>query len=117
MRLAEQHCVACRGGLPRLAEAELSAGLEELQGWMLGDGATRLQRSFRFLDFAEAMRFVDAMAAVAEEEQHHPDFSVHWNRVEVTIWTHDAGGLTANDLVLAARLGALPEGQGAPAAS
>jgi 4a-hydroxytetrahydrobiopterin dehydratase len=55
------------------------------------------------------MRFVDAMAALAEREGHHPDFAVHWNRVDVTIWTHDAGGLTENDLVLAAHLGALPE--------
>jgi len=109
MRLTEQHCVSCRGGLPRLSEAALAAGLDDLDGWALADGATRLQRTFRFRDFAGALRFVNAMAAVAEREGHHPDFSVRWNRVEVTLWTHDAGGLTTNDLVLAAHLGALPE--------
>jgi 4a-hydroxytetrahydrobiopterin dehydratase len=75
----------------------------------VGAGATRLRRTFRFRDFAEAMRFVNAMAEVAEREGHHPDFAVHWNVVEVTIWTHDVGGLTENDLVLAALVGALPE--------
>ena len=115
MRLLDQHCHPGRGGLSRLGESALAAGLEELDGWALADGATRLQRSFRLRDFAEAMRFVDAMAAVAEREGHHPDFSVHWSRVDVTLWTHDAGGLTQNDLVLAARLGALPEARGAAA--
>lgn len=109
MPLVDRHCVACRGGLPRLGEEALAAGLAELPGWALADGSTRLRRTFRFRDFAEAMRFVNAMAALAEREGHHPDFAVHWNRVDVTIWTHDAGGLTENDLVLAAQVGALPE--------
>jgi 4a-hydroxytetrahydrobiopterin dehydratase len=113
MALADRHCASCRGGLPRLGEAALAAGLAELPGWALGGGATRLERSFRFRDFAGAMRFVNAMAALAEREGHHPDFAVHWSRVDVTIWTHDAGGLTDNDLVLAALVGALPEA-GAP---
>ena len=112
MALADRHCVSCRGGLPRLAEAALAAGLDELPGWSLTDGASHLSRTFRFRDFAGAMRFVDAMAAVAEREGHHPDFAVHWNLVEVTLWTHDSGGLTENDLVLAAQLGALPEARG-----
>ncbi len=115
MALADRHCVACRGGLPRLDEGALGAGLLELPGWTLDEERTRLRRAFRFRDFAGAMRFVNAMAAVAEGEGHHPDFAVHWNRVEVTIWTHDAGGLTENDLILAARIGALPEARG-PAA-
>jgi 4a-hydroxytetrahydrobiopterin dehydratase len=53
------------------------------------------------------MRFVNAMANVAEAEGHHPDFCVHWNRVDVTIWTHAVGGLTENDFVLAAKVGRL----------
>jgi 4a-hydroxytetrahydrobiopterin dehydratase len=110
--LAERHCVSCRGGLPRLDQAALSAGLGELPGWTLADEGTRLGRRFKFADFVEAMRFVNAMAGVAEAEGHHPDFTVHWNTVDVTLWTHDAGGLTENDLVLAARVGALPEARG-----
>jgi len=109
MALADRHCVSCRGGLPRLGEPALDAGLAELPGWALAEDATRLERTFRFRDFAGAMRFVNAMAGVAEREGHHPDFAVHWNRVDVTVWTHDAGGVTDNDLVLAALVGALPE--------
>ncbi|MCM2332416.1 MAG: 4a-hydroxytetrahydrobiopterin dehydratase [Anaeromyxobacteraceae bacterium] len=112
MALVDRHCVACRGGLPRLDERALGAGLGELPGWTLDEDRTRLRRTFGFEDFAGAMRFVNAMAAVAEREGHHPDFAVHWNRVQVTIWTHDAGGLTENDLVLAALVGALPEARG-----
>lgn len=118
MSLAERHCVACRGGLPRLTDAALAAGLAELPAWTLAAGGARLERRFKFRDFVQAMRFVNAMADLAEREGHHPDFSVHWNRVDVTIWTHDAGGLTDNDLVLAARVGALPESSPpSPAAS
>lgn len=113
MPLTERHCVSCEGGLPRLGEAALAAGLTELAGWALSHGGARLHRRLRFRDFAEAMRFVNAMAEVAEREGHHPDFLVHWNTVDVTLWTHDAGGLTENDLVLAALVGALPEARAA----
>lgn len=113
--LVERHCQACRGGLPRLTPDALARGLRELPGWSLDQPGTRLARTFTFRDFAEAMSFVVALAAVAEREGHHPDFAVHWNTVAVTLWTHDAGGLTENDLVLAALLSARPEAQGAPA--
>ena len=107
MALADRHCVANRA-LPRLADAAVEAGLRELPGWALDGAGARLERTYRFAGFKEAMAFVVAMAELAEREGHHPDFSVHWNTVAVTLWTHDAGGLTENDLVLAARLGHLP---------
>jgi 4a-hydroxytetrahydrobiopterin dehydratase len=53
------------------------------------------------------MRFVNRMADVAEREGHHPDFAVHWARVDVEIWTHAVGGLSENDFVLAAKIGPL----------
>lgn len=109
----ERHCRACEGGLPRLDPGVLSVGLRELPGWTLDADATRLRRTFRFHDFAEALRFVNAMGEVAEREGHHPDFSVHWSTVEVTLWTHAAGGLTENDLVLAALVSARPEARAA----
>ena len=67
----------------------------------------RLTRRFTFADFSAAMGFVTALAEVATAEDHHPDFTVRWNLVEVVTWTHDAGGLTDNDFILAARLDAL----------
>ncbi len=102
--LRERH--AKRGKVPRLSGEELAAGLSELPGWSVVDGA-RLTRGIKFKDFAALMRFVNRMADLAQAENHHPDFAVHYNLLDLTLWTHDAGGLTENDLVLAARIDAL----------
>lgn len=83
--------------------------LGALAGWEAREGATRIRKRYRFRDFKEAMRFVDAMAAVAEAEGHHPDFTVHWDTVDVELWTHAIGGLFENDFIVAAKLDALPE--------
>ncbi len=92
-----------------LAGPAVAEALASLAGWELRDGATRLRKRYGFGDFLGAMRFVDALAGVAEAEGHHPDFSVHYADVEVTLWTHAAGGLTENDFIVAAKLDALPE--------
>jgi 4a-hydroxytetrahydrobiopterin dehydratase len=97
------------GKVPKLAQAELDAGLNELPQWKLVDGA-RLTRQLKFKDFVELMRFVNRMAEMAQAENHHPDFSVHYNLLDITLWTHDAGGLTENDLIVAARLDSLADG-------
>jgi 4a-hydroxytetrahydrobiopterin dehydratase len=94
------------GKLPRLTAEASARYLEQLAtGWSIGDD--RLRRTFEFKDFVQAMAFVNRMADVAEREQHHPDFAVHWNRVEVSIWTHVSGGVTDNDFILAAKIDAL----------
>ncbi|MFT3914035.1 MAG: 4a-hydroxytetrahydrobiopterin dehydratase [Anaeromyxobacteraceae bacterium] len=108
---ASKHCVPCKAGMPSLTSAEAEAALRSLAGWELRGGATQLFRAFRFKDFAAAMRFVNAMAELAEAEGHHPDFLVHgWNKVDVTLWTHDVGGLSENDFIVAARIDRLPVG-------
>jgi len=114
MDLTSRKCVPCEGGIPKLEGAALDPLLAAVPAWdRRGD---KIHRHLRFADFAAAMSFVNAMAAVAEAEGHHPDFEVHgWNHVDVTIWTHAAGGLTENDFILAAKLGALPEALGARA--
>jgi 4a-hydroxytetrahydrobiopterin dehydratase len=109
----DRHCSRWPKGRPPLTETESAAALRELPGWTLAERATRLTRRYRFADFRAAMRFVVAMADLANAEDHHPDFTVRWNEVDVTSWSHDASGLTDNDFILAARLDALPE---APAA-
>jgi 4a-hydroxytetrahydrobiopterin dehydratase len=92
----------------------VAAALRELPGWTAGERGTRLSRRFTFADFGAAMGFVNALAGVATAEDHHPDFSVSWNTVEVVSWTHDAGGLTDNDFILAARLDAVAGASAAP---
>ena len=90
-----------------MPSARASELLSTLDGWDLRE--ERLHRHFRFPDFASAMRFVDAVAEVAEREGHHPDFCLHdWNLVDVTIWTHAIGGLSENDFILAAKIDRVP---------
>ena len=70
-------------------------------GWELVDGA--LEREFRFRDFAEALAFVNRVAEVAEEADHHPDVFIHWNTVKLRWWTHARNAVTDRDVELAAR--------------
>lgn len=109
MDFAKKRCVPCEGGVPRKSPAEVDEALRSLAGWDAREERTRIHKRFRFGDFAEAMRFVNALAALAEDEGHHPDFAVHWSTVDVTLWTHVVGGLSENDFVLAAKLDLLPE--------
>jgi 4a-hydroxytetrahydrobiopterin dehydratase len=114
MAFVDRHCSRWPKGRPPLAGPEVDAALRELPGWSATENATRLTRRYAFVDFREAMRFVDALADLANAEDHHPDFAVRWNVVEVTSWTHVAGGLTENDFILAARLDALAEAGAGP---
>ncbi len=75
--------------------------------WMLVDDAHLLVREFRFKDFAQAMAFANKIAAVAEDEGHHPDLSISWGSVSVELSTHSIGGLSENDYILAAKIDAL----------
>jgi 4a-hydroxytetrahydrobiopterin dehydratase len=102
--LASKSCVPCRGGVPPLSRKNAEALLVQTPGWQLEEEGTRLKRAFEFRDFVEAMRFVNRVADVAESQGHHPDIAIHWNRVELTLWTHKIGGLHENDFILAARI-------------
>lgn len=97
----------CRPNAPRLAPAEIAARLAALPGWAMQDGA--LVKEFRFASYAATITFVDAVAAIAEREDHHPDLSVHYGRCVVRWSTHSAGGVTDNDAACAATVeGLLP---------
>lgn len=105
MSLRDKRCVPCEGGMPPLSAGKIAEFLSQVSGWIEHD--SRLQKTLNFADFSEAMKFVNRMAEVAESEGHHPDFCVHYSRVEIALWTHAAGGLTENDFILAARIDAL----------
>ena len=92
-----------------MAPPEVDSALRAVDGWDAREERTRIHKHYRFKDFVTAMRFVDAMAVLAEAEGHHPDFSVHYSAVDVTLWTHAVGGLSDNDFILAAKLDRLPE--------
>jgi 4a-hydroxytetrahydrobiopterin dehydratase len=88
----------------RLTEAERAAGLAKLPGWSMVPGREAITRSFTFKDFNEAFGFMVRAALVAEQMNHHPEWFNVWNKVDVTLATHDAGGLTVLDLKLAAEM-------------
>ena len=108
-RLASKSCVPCRGGVPPLSEAEAARFLEGTPEWRLEEQATRLRRGFEFRDFLEAMKFVNRVADLAEQEGHHPDIAIHWNKVDLVLWTHKIGGLHENDFILASKVDRLLE--------
>ena len=102
--LAGKACVPCRGGVPPMTKAKAQETLAAVPEWTLDENAARLTRRFEFEDFRKAMEFVNRVADVAEQEQHHPDIAIHWNKVDLVLWTHKIGGLHENDFILAAKV-------------
>jgi len=91
--------------MERLSDAEIEQRVADLDGWALEGDA--IAKAFDRGDFVGSVRFVDAIVEPAEAMNHHPDLSISWSEVKVSITSHAAGGLTANDFELAARIDAL----------
>jgi 4a-hydroxytetrahydrobiopterin dehydratase len=91
----------------RLTDEERAGLATLLPAWRMVQGRDAITRSFRFRDFSEAWGFMSRVALAAEAENHHPEWSNVWNRVEITLTTHDAGGLSARDIRLAQVIDAL----------
>jgi 4a-hydroxytetrahydrobiopterin dehydratase len=85
----------------RLSDQEITAALAKLPGWSRVDGRSAIAKKFHFADFNEAWGFMCRVALAAEKQDHHPEWFNVWNRVEITLSTHDAGGLSARDVKLA----------------
>jgi 4a-hydroxytetrahydrobiopterin dehydratase len=103
--LAKKKCKPCEGGVPPLLPDKAQELLKQLKpGWMLIDGGRMLANTYTFKDFVETINFVNKIAAVAEEEQHHPDLTISYNNLGVELMTHAIGGLSENDFILAAKI-------------
>ena len=87
--------------IARLTDAERDAALARMPGWTLRADGLAIVRSFKFADFAEAFGFMTRIAILAEKADHHPEWSNVWNRVDILLTTHDAGGLSARDTDMA----------------
>ena len=87
--------------IARLTDPEREAALEALPGWSLSADGLALERELRFADFNAAFGFMTRVAIEAEKADHHPEWFNVYNRVDITLTTHDAGGLSARDVALA----------------
>lgn len=90
-----------------LDETERAEALDGLPDWDYDDGRDAIMRRFAFADFSEAFAFMTRIALLAEKMDHHPEWSNVWNRVEILLTTHDAGGLSARDIAMAEAIDAL----------
>jgi 4a-hydroxytetrahydrobiopterin dehydratase len=106
--LTQKHCKPCEGGVLRLTPAEAQESLKQLHAdWQLANDSRQLIREFKFVDFYRVMSFVNALAHIANREDHHPDLEVSYNRVAVCWSTHAIKGLSENDFICAAKTDAL----------
>lgn len=105
MKLEEQACSANIGTTP-LSGRQIQGLLVQVPGW--SRSGPEIRRKFKLKDFRQAMEFVNNIAAIADEQDHHPDIRISYNRVTIVLTTHKIGGLSMNDFILAARINLLP---------
>jgi 4a-hydroxytetrahydrobiopterin dehydratase len=106
--LRDRKCEACAAGTPPLDTEEAGELLRTLDdGWRIAEDGKSLRRAYGFKDFYHTMAFVNAVAWVANTEDHHPDLEVGYNYCRVEFSTHSVGGLSENDFICAAKLDAL----------
>jgi 4a-hydroxytetrahydrobiopterin dehydratase len=93
--------------IPQLTDAERTQALAALPDWSLRADGLAIERKFKFADFNEAFGFMARVALLADKQDHHPEWSNVYNRVEITLTTHDAGGLSLRDVEMAKAIDAL----------
>jgi len=103
--LSQGQCEACRVGAPTVTQQEREAFSAQIPEWQIvsREGIQRLERSYKFPNFVEALAFTNKIGALAEEQGHHPDLLTSWGRVTVTWWSHKIKGLHRNDFIMAAK--------------
>jgi 4a-hydroxytetrahydrobiopterin dehydratase len=102
--LVGKTCTPCKGGIPPLTPEEAERFHQQVSQWELRDDAKRIERTFKFRNFGEALSFVQQVGELAERERHHPDISFGWGYVTVSLRTKKIKGLHENDFILAAKI-------------
>jgi|TARA_B100000315_G_C14287268_1_gene455788 4a-hydroxytetrahydrobiopterin dehydratase len=102
MGFTQKKCVPCEAGGDPLPDSEVQKSLPSIPNWEL-DGKM-IHKEFKFQDFKDAMVFVNKVADLAESEGHHPDITIHWNKVRLDLWTHSMNGLSENDFIVASKI-------------
>ena len=90
-----------------ITEGETEKYMSQILGWSLTPDSKKISQEFKFPDFKEAMKFVNKIADIAEEEGHHPDIHIFYNRVMIELWTHAVNGLSENDFIVATKINAI----------
>jgi 4a-hydroxytetrahydrobiopterin dehydratase len=107
--LVAKKCVPCEGGVPKYSPAEAEDQLKNLTGWRITGDGQRIRKDWVVKNFMAGIEFFNAVAKLAEEEQHHPDLHLEgYRNVWIELWTHAIGGLSENDFILAAKIDQLP---------
>ncbi len=111
-QLRTKKCVPCEGGVPPVSRDNAERLLRDLPGWTLSEDGIRIRREWVVTNFMAAMEFFGRVAALAEDEGHHPDLHlVGYRNVAIELWTHAIGGLSENDFITAAKIDLLPIAQ------
>ena len=105
--LSHKKCVPCEGGVSPLSTEASSALQQQTPEWVVNDDNTIIKRRFAFKNFLRTMSFVNAVAWIANQENHHPDMKVGYNYCEIDYATHAIGGLSENDFICAKKIDAL----------
>lgn len=101
--LIQKRCKPCEGGVTPFARVEAEKYLSALPGWSLSEDGKVIRKEYKFKNFKEVIAFFNRIAAVAEEENHHPDLKIGYSRVGAELSTHAIKGLSENDFILAAK--------------
>jgi 4a-hydroxytetrahydrobiopterin dehydratase len=105
--LLKKKCVPCEGGAMPLTKEEAFKYMEQVDGWNLTDDFKMIFKEYKFKDFIGAINFVNRVAEVANEEDHHPDIHINYSKVVLELWTHAIDGLSENDFIVAAKVDAV----------
>jgi len=108
MELTHKKCKACEGGVKPLSIKDEDDYLAQVPNWDINrEDIHKIERTFKFKDFVQALNFVNMVGTLAEDEGHHPDITIFYNRVILDLYTHAIKGLSENDFILASKIDAL----------
>ena len=101
--LLQKRCKPCEGGTKPLEANQVQAFLPSVPGWSLGENGKSIRKEYKFKNFKEVIAFFNKIAQISEEENHHPELKIGYNRVVAELSTHSIKGLSENDFILAAK--------------
>ena len=108
-QLVDKKCAPCEGGIPPLSREQAEEQVRQVEGWTLVHDGQRIRRNWTVRNFMAGVEFFNKVAALAEQEGHHPDLHLEgYRQVAIELWTHAIGGLSENDFILAAKISQLP---------